>query len=535
MPRKLTQLCFFTLRRPPLYAIAAAALLLVALNCAEAATGKPTLISSATSTRALALESVTQKPEPFSPTPTIPFGAGPTRIMIFAFNLLKFADDGVNAFKVDAEDSTHRHYSLPVDFVGPVPGFEGITQINVQLSSELGDVGDVLIGLSLHGIPTNRVRVGIGHVGGGPADDPDALPTPAPATPPPPAPPLDRYTSAASIADTVRLLEQAAFGPTRTEVPRVQALGFRAYLNEQFAAPPTGYPNLPLYPSSDSVGCPAGTSREICVRDNYSMYPLQTRFYKNALSGNDQLRQRVSFALHQIFVVSGRELYEPSWMAPYLQTIDRNALGNFRQLLYELTLNPAMGHYLNMVGNSKVKPNENYAREVLQLFSVGPDLLNLDGTVRTDAQGKRIPTYDQTTITEFARVFTGWNFAAQKTWTVDGQTSVVNYADPMIPVNNQNIHDPDQKTLLQGAVLPAGQSTEQDLNAAIDNIFNHPNVGPFIAIRLLRSMVTSNPRPAYVQRVAVTFNNSCAGLYADANCNGARGAVKIQEVWPNRK
>jgi hypothetical protein len=179
-----------------------------------------------------------------------------------------------------------------------------------------------------------------------------------------------------------------------------------------------------------------------------------------------------------------------------------------------------------MVGNSKVKPNENYAREVLQLFSVGPDLLNLDGTARTDAQGKRIPTYDQTTITEFARVFTGWTFAAQKTWVVDGQTSVVNYADPMIPANNQNVHDADQKTLLQGAVLAAGQSTEQDLTAAIDNIFNHPNVGPFIAIRLIRSLVTSNPAPGYVQRVAVTFNNNCAGLYADANCSGARGDLQ---------
>ena len=152
--------------------------------------------------------------------------------------------------------------------------------------------------------------------------------------------------------------------------------------------------------------------------------------------------------------------------------------------------------------------------------------MNLDGTARTDAQGKRLPTYDQTTITEFARVFTGWNFAAPKTWAVDGQTSVVNYVDPMIPVNNQNVHDPDQKTLLQGAVLPAGQSTEQDLNAAVDNIFNHPNVGPFIATRLIRSLVTSNPDPAYVQRVAVTFNNNCAGLYAAANCNGERGDLQ---------
>ena len=505
----------------------AAAFVAVALGLADAATGKPTLVSAATSTRAVALESFTQKSEPFSTTPTFDFNSDHrNRIMIFAFNLYKFADDGVDAFKVDAEDASHRHYSLPVEFAGPVPGFEGITQINVRLSDDLGDVGDVLIGLTLHGIATNRVRVGIGHIGGGPADDSGALPTPAPAAPPAPTAPLDHYAGPASDADTVRMLEQAAFGPTRNEVPRVESLGFRAYLNEQFAATPSGYPSLPLYPSDDGVGCPTGPSRTNCLRDNYSMYPLQTRFFKIALSGNDQLRWRVAFALHQIFVVSGRDIYEPSWMTAYLQTLDRNAFGNFRQLLYEITLNPAMGTYLNMVGNSKVKPNENYAREVLQLFSVGPDLLNLDGSPRTDVQGRRIPTYNQATITDFARVFTGWNFAPQKTWVVDGQTSVVNYTDPMIPVNNQNVHDQDAKTLLGGAVLPAGQTTEQDLNAAIDNIFNHPNVGPFIAKRLIRSLVTSNPSPAYVERVAVTFNNNCAGLYPDSPCSGERGDLK---------
>jgi uncharacterized protein (DUF1800 family) len=494
----------------------------------QAASGRPTLVSDASSTRAVALESVTQKSEPFSTTPTVEFGSDHhTRIMIFAFNLYKFADDGVDAYKVDAEDLNHHHYALPVEAAGPVPGFEGITQINVRLTDELGDVGDVLVGLTLHGITTNRVRIGIGHVGGGPLDDSGAGPTPAPQTPPPVNAPLDSYAGPASSADTVRMLEQAAFGPTRTELPRVQALGFRAYLNEQFATPVSGYPTALLYPSDDMVGCPGtGPNRDACLRDNYSMYPLQVRFFKNALSGNDQLRQRVSFALHQIFVASGRVVYEPSWMTGYLQTFDRNAFGNFRQLLSEITLNPAMGHYLNMVNNSQISPNENYAREVLQLFSVGPTLLNVDGSAQVDAQGKPVPTYDQVTITAFARVFTGWTFPAQKIWGIDNQTNVVNYIDPMVVTNNQNVHDMDSKTLLRGVVLPPGQTAQQDLNAAIDNIFNHPNVGPFIAKRLIRSLVTSNPTSAYVQRVAVTFNNNCAGLYPENPCSGERGSLK---------
>ena len=130
----------------------------------------------------------------------------------------------------------------------------------------------------------------------------------------------------------------------------------------------------------------------------------------------DQLRQRVAFALHQLIVASGRDLNnnEASWFAPYLQAIDRNAFGNFRSLLFEITLNPGMGEYLNMRGNSVVNrtnptPNENYAREIMQLFSIGVDTLNQDGTPVLDAQGNRVPSYDQATITNLARVFTGWN------------------------------------------------------------------------------------------------------------------------------
>jgi hypothetical protein len=302
-------------------------------------------------------------------------------------------------------------------------------------------------------------------------------------------------------------------------------MGLRAYLNEQFNLPLSSYPTLTLMPTDSAQGCPTG-SPTTCGRDNYTMYPLQLKFFQNALNGNDQLRQRVAFALHQIFVVSGNEVSQPSWMSPYLQTIDRNAFGNYRQLLQEITLNPGMGLYLDMLGNSRSNPNENYAREVLQLFSVGLDRLNIDGTPQLDAQGNRIPTYDQTTITNFARVFTGWRLAAPKVTVINGvSNNVLNYQDPMI-VTSENNHDTGQKILLDGAVLPAGRNSTQDLAAALDNIFNHPNVGPFIGRQLIQHLVTSNPSPAYVERVARVFNNNCAGLYADNPCSGVRGDLR---------
>jgi uncharacterized protein (DUF1800 family) len=262
---------------------------------------------------------------------------------------------------------------------------------------------------------------------------------------------------------------------------------------------------MPLYPTTrDTVACPNNST---CVRDNYSMYLLQNRFFVNALYGPDQLRQRVAFALHQILVISGVDITQPSWMAPYLQTLDRNAFGSFRQLLYEISLNPGMGNYLDIANNTRTNPNENYAREVLQLFSIGTVRLNLDGTQQLDAAGDPIPTYTQTNVNNFARVFTGWRLALAPA------PGVPNYIDPMVP--NEAQHDVGAKTLLNGTVLPAGQNTTKDLNDAIDNIFNDPNVGPFVSKQLIQHLVTSNPTPAYVARVASVFNSSDTGVRGD--------------------
>src|SRR5205085_11513720 len=177
---------------------------------------------------------------------------------------------------------------------------------------------------------------------------------------------------------------------------------------------------------------------------------------------------------------------------------------------------PSKGNCLRPASNNRISPNGNYAREIMQLFSVGLDQLSQDGTPVLYAQGSRIASYGQTTITNFARVFTGWNFGPAKTVVINGQSvQVPNYLDPMV-VGNENNHDKNPKVLLQytGALsgLPANQTSAQDLAAALDNIFNHPNVGPFIGKQLIQQLVTSNPSPAYVARVAAAFNNNGQGL-----------------------
>ena len=239
-----------------------------------------------------------------------------------------------------------------------------------------------------------------------PADPGTSSPQPLSRSPLLPAPsrrrePQQFAEDAPTSADTVRLLEQATWGPTTELVEHVREIGFEAFLEEQFQAPISSYPTLPLFPTTrDTTACPNGST---CQRDNYTMYPLQNRFFENALYGEDQLRQRVAFALHQIIVVSGVEVTQPSWMAPYLQLLDRHAFGNFRDLLYDITINPAMGNYLDVNNNTRTRPNENYAREILQLFSIGTARLNIDGTVQLDDEGSRFrPTRRTTSTTSLA-------------------------------------------------------------------------------------------------------------------------------------
>jgi uncharacterized protein (DUF1800 family) len=519
----------------------------------------PVLISDSASTRAIALESATLKAEPFALTSSVKFSNdNRTRVAIFAMNLNLLAGEIANgnatSFTADAEDAAHVHYPLNVEYVNSVPGFPGIYMIIVRLNDNMsGNLGDVLLSLSLHTLSSNRVRVAIGSIGGGPADDTGAVPTPAPAVPPAPNAPMlmSDYQALfndpllAAGPDGIRFLEQATWGPTDSDLAHLRSVGMLPYLNEQFNTPPvfpsvqSDYPSTPLYPINQPSPCDA-----TCVRDNYTLYPLQKQFMTNALTQPDQLRQRVAFALHKLQVVGGVQLNnnETSWYAPYLQTIDRNAFGNFRNLLFEITLNPGMGEYLNMRGNSVVNranptPNENYAREIMQLFSIGVDTLNQDGTPVLDGQGNRVPSYDQTTIANLSRVFTGWDLDANKVWVVDGTTAVTNYLDPMVPNGNINRYDIAQKTLLTDinhaspVIVPAcpnctGGSAAQNLantkayaitslNTAIDNLFNHPNTGPYLCGQLIHQLVTSNPSPPYIGRCAAAFANNGSGTRGD--------------------
>jgi uncharacterized protein (DUF1800 family) len=526
----------------------------------------PTLISvSAGSTRAVALESVSMRAEPFSLASEANFNpADPrTRITLFVMNLDLLAGETQNSLTADAEDAAHLQYPLKVEYVGQVPNFEGVYMVVMRLNDSMtANLGDVLVRLNLHGMASNRVRVAIGQIGGGPVDDPGAVGTPAPQTPPTPASPLTlaqfqaQYSnpSFASDQDIRRLIEQATWGPKGddSDLQHIRSVGIAAYINEQFNTPPqfvdsstdplfslfSDYPFSTPYPITYPSAEPIPPCDAVCLRDFYSLYPLQKQFMMNALTQSDQLRQRVAFAFHKFIVVGGQPLNnnQAFWYAPYLQTIDRNAFGNFRTMLFEITLNPGMGEYLNMRGNSVVNranptPNENYAREIMQLFSIGVDKLNQDGTPVLDAQGNRVPTYDQTTISNLSRVFTGWDLGPNKVFPLDGNNSVLNYQDPMIPQGNLNRYDIAQKTLLTDinhatpVVVPAcGNCTNQannaayataSLNTAIDNLFNHPNTGPFVCSQLISQLVTSNPSPAYVGRCSAAFANNGSGVRGD--------------------
>ncbi len=303
--------------------------------------------------------------------------------------------------------------------------------------------------------------------------------------------------SGVTPAAAARLLEQSTFGPTPASIQHVQQVGMQSFLNEQYAATASTYPT-------------PGANDDITV--------VKQRFFTNALTGQDQLRQRVAWSLAQIFVVSNQKIGDPSAFTSWMNMLQKDAFGNFSTLLNDVTLSPTMGRYLDMVRNDKpdpnsgAQPNENYAREILQLFSVGLSQLNPDGTPQVDANGVPIPSYTQDTIIGFAHVFTGWAYPTKA-----GQTpSFYNgeyYGGPMIAFDNH--HDTGQKLLLNGVILGSGGTTQSDLTAALQNIFTHPNVGPFISKQLIQHLVMSNPSPAYVSRVTAVFNDNGSGVRGD--------------------
>jgi uncharacterized protein (DUF1800 family) len=333
------------------------------------------------------------------------------------------------------------------------------------------------------------------------------------------------------FADVARFLEQATFGPTVTEINRVLGLPgifearLDAWLTEQFNAPTSNYANL--------VQLQQGT---------FVNYPVKLRFFQNAMRNPDQLRQRVAFALSQIVVAAdvGNQdgNGDPTAMvAQYHDILTRNAFGNYRTLLREMSVSPIMGTYLTLVNSKQAnpttgaQPDENYIRELWQLFSVGTFRLNPDGSIQLDPQGRPRETYTIAEIQEGARALTGWKYAARA-----GQPDLAeNPFNPFASMVPQEAnHDTGSKVLLDGGITPAGRTTTQDLDFVIDNAFNHPNVGPFIGRQLIQHLVTSNPSPAYVARITAVFNNNGQGVRGDLRAV-VRAILLDQEARGNSK
>lgn len=484
----------------------------------------PILISEAGSTRVLATLA-TNRRGANSPVKII----NPARQNTITFYLTNIKDllegEGATAFRAELQDSNYARYPLEIVSFERTAERKNVYALTVRIG-ELNELGDVLVRVTWRGMSSNRCRLSVGFEGGKIADDAGATPTPMPITDAPTS--RTRTENRAELpwtGDRVRFMQQASFGINSALELRLRRVGYSTWLTEQMdenAFLSYTYPEFALQPTTPVPTCDGDTQPTdvpaTCFRDRYTMYPLQNWFFKESLyNENQQLRRRVSWSLHQIFVVSGRTIRQPSQMLPYIQILDKNAFGNYRTLLEEMTLNPAMGNYLDMATSTSQNPNENYAREILQLFSIGLDMLNQDGTPMLDGSGNRIPTYNQENIVNFAKVFTGWTYCNTGCTNSQSIPGIVNFRDPMVifPAN----HDTTQKTLLNypGATpfVPAGQTPEEDLDSALDNIFNHPNTAPFISKLLIQQMVTSNPTPAYVGRISAVFRNNGQGVRGD--------------------
>ncbi len=343
---------------------------------------------------------------------------------------------------------------------------------------------------------------GGGGDNGAPAPAPTPTPTPAP---PPPSP---------SSTDAVRFLAQASFGATDAAVSEVVRSGYGSWIEAQFAQPQTlhrTYLEAVIDPAQ-----PGRTYRDL----------VMDTFWKQAITGADQLRQRVAFALSQIFVVSqlnGTINDMPRGLADYLDMLGREAFGNFRTLIERVSLHPMMGIYLSHLRNLKEDaatgrvPDENYAREVMQLFTIGLYQLNPDGSHKLDGSGQRISTYGNNDVMGLARVFTGFSWAGPDTSNARffGQASARDPNREVAPMQPYpQFHSTSEKRFL-GVTIPAGTGASESLRIALDTLANHPNAGPFFGRQMIQRLVTSNPSPAYVGRVAAAFNDNGRGVRGD--------------------
>jgi uncharacterized protein (DUF1800 family) len=316
------------------------------------------------------------------------------------------------------------------------------------------------------------------------------------------------------FGEAARFLNMATFGATRADVERLMEIGLDRWFAEQLAMPEC----LHLDPA---LGEPGGNEQDLIRR----VVLRRQIWFTNIMTCPAQLRQRVAFALSNLFVVSEQSvlLVHQDSLASYTELLERHSLGSFDELLYDVSRSAAMGSYLNMLGNSKavpqlgIRPDENFAREVQQLFTIGLVELNLDGTPRLDSNGAPIPTYTQDGVEAFSRAFTGWSWDGVTTIAeaiaAGARPDLQDYVSPMSAVDE--LHDMEEKVLFAGTVLAPDQTAEQDLEQALQALVAHPNVAPFLSRQLIQRLVTSNPSPAYVERVASVFNDNGFGERGD--------------------
>lgn len=520
----------------------------------------PILLSLNDSTRALAVTKKGSAKVNFSRVEAQAFAPN-SKIVLFVTNLDLMDSEGANAFRVYVEAANGRNFRFPVLDIQPVPTQKGLYALTALLTDEIGywepptADGDLLIGVTWRGLISNRVKLGLGQMGGKIKDDANAKPTPLGTV----LEKTGKSSSGSSLSpeyvgyrwsgDRMRFLEQAAFGPTAALDSRIRRIGLRTWLAEQFAAPypsvSNPYPNFPLKAGNQddvTAGCgmflpSSNQTYQVCIRDHYTMYQPQTWFMREAFYSDSQLRHRVAWALQELDVTSGVDIQQGRHMVEYNKILSANAFGNYRDLMGPttlnptggITLNPTMGDYLSMSLSTKTNPNENYAREIMQLFTIGLFMLKQDGTLQLDGTGNPIPTYDQNGVNNLTKVFTGWSYCQLPASCPNVALGTLNFIDPMLL--NTNNHDLTAKTLLSypgstttniGA-CPAPCTSVADrttyANAsmvqALDNIFNHPNIGPFVSKILIQHLVTSDPTPAYVSRVAAVFNNNGFSVRGD--------------------
>jgi uncharacterized protein (DUF1800 family) len=338
-------------------------------------------------------------------------------------------------------------------------------------------------------------------------------------------------TLVVSETDAARFLEQATFGATDATIHQVSMIGYQPWLNQQFALPPTLHEpaveqavildNPPC--ASGNVKCNAALFEQNASNESF----VQDTFWQQSIAGNDQLRQRVEYALTSLFVISTEPNFSiqsmPRGEANYYDVLGADVFGNFRTLLQDVTLNPMMGQFLNMLGNDKgnatTDPDENYAREVMQLFTIGLNQLNDDGSQKLDASGNPIPNYSNTDVMGLAAVFTGFS------WNVPGNTSDTawsnccmyvgpGHGEELLPMVAYPSHHSTVEKQFLGVTIPASATPdpEGDLKIALDTLFNHPNLPPFFCKQMIQHLVTSNPSPTYISNCSAIFKNDGTGV-----------------------